>query len=123
MTRRNFVKAGAMGVAAVAGAGLWGCGKKTGDPEHGAVFAKNGADTISWAVALARGYRKRDKIALAHGAYHGTQPWAGTNPIGFLPSDRADVIMVPWGDPDAFGRVVEENIIRLDFLLGSVFPV
>jgi len=75
------------------------------------------------AMTCARGYRKRDKIVLAHGAYHGTQPWAGTNPIGFLPSDRADVIMVPWGDPDAFGRVVEENIIRLDFLLGSVFPV
>ncbi|HPC86324.1 MAG TPA: aminotransferase class III-fold pyridoxal phosphate-dependent enzyme [Smithellaceae bacterium] len=78
-----------------------------------AVFAKNGADTISWAVALARGYRKRDKIVLAHGAYHGTQPWAGTNHIGVLPADRADILMVPWGDANAFRRVVEENKNRI----------
>lgn len=74
-----------------------------------AVFAKNGADTTSWALVLARGYRRRNKIVLSHGGYHGTQPWAGSNHTGISPADRADIIMVPWGDLDAFRQVVEDN--------------
>jgi glutamate-1-semialdehyde 2,1-aminomutase len=74
-----------------------------------AVFAKNGADTTSWALVLARGYRRRNKIVLANGGYHGTQPWAGSNHTGISPADRADIILVPWGNLDAFRQVVDKN--------------
>jgi glutamate-1-semialdehyde 2,1-aminomutase len=70
------------------------------------MFAKNGADATSMAVMLARGYRKRPKIVLAEEGYHGTQAWAGTNTVGINPSDRADIVMVPWGDPNAFREAI-----------------
>ena len=66
------------------------------------MFAKNGADTTSMAIMLARGYTRRDKIVLAEEGYHGTQPWAGTNQVGITSSDRANIVMVPWGDLNAF---------------------
>lgn len=74
-----------------------------------AMFAKNGADTTSWAIVLARGYKRRDKVILANGGYHGTQPWAGTNHSGITPTDRGEILMVPMGDLAAFQRVVDEH--------------
>lgn len=73
------------------------------------IFAKNGADTTSMALMLARGHTGRDTIVLADEGYHGTQSWAGTNPIGITRSDRADIVMVPWGDTDAFREVVARH--------------
>lgn len=74
-----------------------------------ALFAKNGGDTTSWAIYIARGYRKRNKIVLATGGYHGTQPWSGSNHTGVTPNDTADIILVPWGDLAAFQKAVENN--------------
>ncbi|MCK7512707.1 MAG: aminotransferase class III-fold pyridoxal phosphate-dependent enzyme [Desulfobacterales bacterium] len=79
---------------------------KTIDCADWVMFAKNGADATSMAVMLARGFTKRDKIVLAEEGYHGTQPWAGTNPVGITPTDRADILMVPWGDLNAFSEVI-----------------
>ena len=73
-----------------------------------AMFAKNGADTTSIALVLARGYTERNKIVLAHDGYHGSQPWAGTNTVGITPADRADIIMMPWGDIDSFKCLVKK---------------
>jgi len=70
------------------------------------MFAKNGADVTSMALMLARGYRKRAKIVLAEEGYHGTQAWAGTSTVGITPSDRADILMVPWGDLNALRETV-----------------
>ncbi len=75
---------------------------KTIDCADWVMFAKNGADATSMAVMLARGHTRRPKIILAEEGYHGTQPWAGTNTVGITPRDRADIVMVPWGDLNAF---------------------
>jgi glutamate-1-semialdehyde 2,1-aminomutase len=72
------------------------------------LFAKNGADTTSIALVLARGYTARNKIVLVRDGYHGSQPWAGTNTIGITPADRADIIMMPWGDIDSFKRLAKQ---------------
>jgi len=72
-----------------------------------AMFAKNGADTTSWAIVLARGYKRRNKIILANGGYHGTQPWSGSNHTGITPTDRGDIVMVPFGDLSAFQLAVD----------------
>ncbi|MCU0577302.1 MAG: aminotransferase class III-fold pyridoxal phosphate-dependent enzyme [Desulfobacterota bacterium] len=82
---------------------------KTIDCADWVMFAKNGADATSMAVMLARGFTKRDKIVLAEEGYHGTQPWAGTNPVGITPTDRADILMVPWGDVNAFCEVMARH--------------
>lgn len=74
-----------------------------------AMFAKNGADTTSWALVIARGFKRRDKVILCKGHYHGTQPWAGTNHTGISPTDRSQILMVNWGDVADFQRLVDEN--------------
>jgi len=83
-----------------------------------ALFGKNGADATSLSVILARGYTRRNKIVLAEGGYHGTQPWAGSNHVGITSADRSDIIMVPWGDLNAFKEVVEKN---KDQIAGAMF--
>ena len=80
---------------------------RTVDGADWVMFAKNGADATSMAIMMARGHTKRTKIVLAEDGYHGTQPWAGTNSVGITPSDRADIVMVPWGDIPAFRQVIE----------------
>jgi glutamate-1-semialdehyde 2,1-aminomutase len=78
-----------------------------------AMFAKNGADTTSMAVMLARGHTGRDLVVLAEGAYHGTQSWAGTNRVGVTARDRADILTVPWGDLDALNKVARIHKDRI----------
>ena len=73
------------------------------------MFAKNGADTTSIALVLARGFTAKKKIILAHEGYHGSQSWAGTNSVGITPGDRADIVMMPWGDINAFRHIIQEN--------------
>lgn len=82
---------------------------RTIDGADWVMFAKNGADATSMAVMLARGHTKRTKIVLAEEGYHGTQPWSGSNPVGITPADRADIVMVPWGDLDAFREVIARH--------------
>jgi glutamate-1-semialdehyde 2,1-aminomutase len=91
---------------------------RTIDGADWVMFAKNGADATSMAIMLARGYKKRTKIVLAEEGYHGTQAWAGTNSVGITPSDRADIVMVPWGDLKAFREVIA---IHKDQIAGAMF--
>jgi glutamate-1-semialdehyde 2,1-aminomutase len=74
-----------------------------------AMFSKNGCDATSWAMVIARAYAKRNKMVLAEGGYHGSQPWAGTNHAGITPNDRKDILMAPWGDITPFEQLVAEN--------------
>jgi glutamate-1-semialdehyde 2,1-aminomutase len=74
-----------------------------------ALFTKNGADTTSWAINIARGFTKRSKILLGKGVYHGPQTWAGTNHYGVTPTDRSEIVMARWGDLEDAKRVVEQN--------------
>lgn len=82
---------------------------RTVDGADWVMFAKNGADATSMALMLARGHTRRSKIVLAEEGYHGTQPWAGTNTVGITASDRADILLVPWGDLNAFRELIGRN--------------
>jgi glutamate-1-semialdehyde 2,1-aminomutase len=79
---------------------------RTVDGADWVMFAKNGADATSMAIMLARGHTRWNKIVLAEEGYHGTQCWAGTNTVGITPSDRADIVMVPWGNINAFRQAI-----------------
>ncbi len=74
-----------------------------------AMFAKNGADTTSWAVYTARTYTGRNKIIKAADGYHGTQPWAGSNHSGITPTDEADIIKIPHYDLNALQQAIDTN--------------
>lgn len=63
-----------------------------------AVFAKNGSDTTSWAVQVAREYTGRRKVLAAAGAYHGAHAWCTPGHGGLIDEDRAHVHTFPWND-------------------------
>ncbi len=73
-----------------------------------AFFAKNGADTVNYAVTIARAATGRRTIVAIRGGYHGTTPWmqaAGHH--GVMEEDHAFVARIPWNDVAAFERVIE----------------
>ena len=70
------------------------------------VFAKNGSDVCTWAVAVARAATGRKRVIKAEGAYHGTDAWCSPMPGGITPEDRANVLEVPYSDLPALVRLV-----------------
>jgi len=71
-----------------------------------AVFAKNGSDVCTWAIAVARAATGRTKIVKAAGAYHGTHAWCSPLPGGLTAEDRANVLEVAWNDLAELERTV-----------------
>lgn len=75
-----------------------------------AFFAKNGGDTTTLALMVARAATGRDKVILHKGGYHGVAGW--TQKSGWPGVTGADVvnnIYVDFGDIAAVERVMDEN--------------
>jgi glutamate-1-semialdehyde 2,1-aminomutase len=62
------------------------------------IFAKNGSDATTLCLTLARAYTERSTILVAEGAYHGALPWCTPNPLGTIPSDRANLAYYRYND-------------------------
>ena len=73
------------------------------------VFAKNGSDVCTWAVAVAREHTGRRKVVKAKGAYHGTHGWTTPLPAGTLAAERAEVLEFRWNDLEALERLVRTH--------------
>jgi glutamate-1-semialdehyde 2,1-aminomutase len=73
------------------------------------IFAKNGSDVASWALAVARSHTRRNKVIMVAGAYHGTHPWCTPVPTGILDADRVNVLTFRYNDLDDLRRVAAEN--------------
>ncbi|HAK44804.1 MAG TPA: hypothetical protein DCO79_02630 [Spirochaeta sp.] len=73
-----------------------------------AVFAKNGTDTTSLAVSVARVHTGKKKIIMARGAYHGAANWCSTNVFPEL-TDREDVLSFTYNDTEELSRLFSEN--------------
>ena len=74
-----------------------------------ALFGKNGTDSTSLAVMVARAATGRAKIVTVEGGYHGVAPWMRAGHPGHIAADGADILTVPWNDADAFERLVGEH--------------
>lgn len=72
------------------------------------VFAKNGSDVTTWAIAVARLTTGRRKVLKVAGAYHGVGAWCNPTGYGFLPEERSHVHDFRWNDLDSFRKLVEE---------------
>ncbi len=85
------------------------------------MFAKNGSDVASWALAVARAHTRRTKVIMVAGAYHGTHPWCTPVPIGIPDVDRANVLTFPYNDLDELHRLATENRGDVAALIVSPF--
>jgi glutamate-1-semialdehyde 2,1-aminomutase len=75
-----------------------------------AFFAKNGADVVSYATMIARSATGRPLIVAIDRGYHGVAPWMqGLGHHGVTVDDLAGYLRIPWNDPAAFERVLEEH--------------
>lgn len=74
-----------------------------------ALFGKNGADSTGLAVMVARAATGRRYIVKVDDGYHGTTAWMQRpgNP-GMIDEDYGFVLSVPWNDPGALQRLIDE---------------
>jgi len=86
-----------------------------------AVFAKNGSDITSWALAVARAYNGRDKVIMAQGAYHGTHPWCAPIPTGIPAAERALVATFQYNDLENLKQVVAANQGQVAAIIVNAF--
>jgi glutamate-1-semialdehyde 2,1-aminomutase len=78
-----------------------------------AMFAKNGSDVCTWALAIARKATGRDLVVMAEHAYHGVHGWCNGITAGFPDSDRTTIRPVNWNDSAELEAVFDgqgENI-------------
>lgn len=73
-----------------------------------AMFCKNGTDTTTMALMACRAYRKKRKVLIASGAYHGASPWCTPRPAGVVAADRADFIYYQYNDVESLEAAVAE---------------
>ncbi len=90
LTRRSFIKKSAVTAALVAGGGLWACGNKAGDAEHGAVFDR---DVFS---SSGRAHVTPGQVIGKLPGYTGRRP----NIVTILCDDLG------WGDTGCYGNEV-----------------
>ncbi|GAA1274983.1 aminotransferase class III-fold pyridoxal phosphate-dependent enzyme [Sphaerisporangium rubeum] len=62
------------------------------------MFSKNGTDATTQALMVARAATGRATVLVAHGAYHGADPWCTPSPAGTTASDRADLVEFTYND-------------------------
>ena len=75
-----------------------------------AFFAKNGGDTTTYAVMIARAATGRKKVVAIKGGYHGVAPWTqGYGHHGVIHEDADNILRIPWNDVAAFEKVIAEN--------------
>jgi glutamate-1-semialdehyde 2,1-aminomutase len=96
------------------------------------VFAKNGSDVCTWAVAVARAATGREVVAMADHAYHGVHGWCNHIKHGFPEAERRSVRTFEWNDIGSLehifanesGRVAAVIItpFRHELLEDSVMP-
>ncbi|MFF4776247.1 aminotransferase class III-fold pyridoxal phosphate-dependent enzyme [Microtetraspora fusca] len=73
-----------------------------------AMFSKNGTDATTQALMVARAATGRTKALIAHGAYHGADPWCTPGLSGTTPNQRADTVEFTYNDLASAEAAAEE---------------
>jgi glutamate-1-semialdehyde 2,1-aminomutase len=73
-----------------------------------AMFTKNGADSTSSCIQIARAYTGRNKILVAEGSYHGANFWSTPRPSGVPEDDRRHLIRYRYNDIASLDAAVAE---------------
>jgi glutamate-1-semialdehyde 2,1-aminomutase len=72
------------------------------------MFAKNGTDTTTAALTVARAHTSRRRVLVAAGSYHGAAPWCTPITTGILPEERAHRQTYTYNDVESLERAVED---------------
>lgn len=86
-----------------------------------AMFAKNGSDVCTWALAVARRATGRDLVAMAAGTYHGVHGWCNHVGRGFPDGERAGVVSFAWNDAGALEQLFERHPGRIAAVILTPF--
>lgn len=86
-----------------------------------AMFAKNGSDVCTWALAVARRATGRDLVAMVGGTYHGVHGWCNPSGRGFPELDRTGVVRFAWNDADALEALFREHDGRIAAVITTPF--
>jgi len=86
-----------------------------------AVFAKNGSDVCTWALAIARQATGRELVAMVDHAYHGVHGWCNHIANGFPDSDKAPVRTVAWNDAAELEALFEREGARIAAVILTPF--
>jgi glutamate-1-semialdehyde 2,1-aminomutase len=72
-----------------------------------AMFCKNGSDSTTIALMIARAHTGRRGLIRCAGSYHGSAPWCTPNLQGTLPEDRAHQFFCTYNDIASFEAAVQ----------------
>jgi glutamate-1-semialdehyde 2,1-aminomutase len=86
-----------------------------------AMLAKNGTDATTMCCTIARAQTGRDRILVAHGAYHGALPWCTPRPAGVTQADRVNLGHYTFNDLDSARAAVAEAGSDLAAIMVSPF--
>jgi glutamate-1-semialdehyde 2,1-aminomutase len=85
------------------------------------VFAKNGSDVCTWALAVARAATGRDVVAMADHAYHGVHGWCNHIKHGFPEAERRNVRAFEWNEIDSLERIFADERGRVAAVIVTPF--
>ena len=87
-----------------------------------ALFGKNGGDSTSLAIMVARAETGREKIIKINDGYHGVASWMQrNNSPGTIPSDTDEIIDIEWNAIDELERAISENPNQIACFISSPY--
>ena len=87
-----------------------------------ALFGKNGGDSTSLAIMVARAETGREKIIKIDDGYHGVASWMQrNNSPGTIPSDTDEIISIEWNAIDELERAISENTNQIACFISSPY--
>ena len=86
-----------------------------------AIFAKNGNDSTTIAMMCARAKAHKSVILVAHGAYHGSQPWTNRTAPGSAQSEHDAFITYRFNDIESLEAAVQRSNGALAGIMVSAF--
>ena len=86
------------------------------------LFGKNGGDSTSLAIMVARAETGREKIIKINDGYHGVASWMQrNNSPGTIPSDTDEIIDIEWNVIDELERAISENPNQIACFISSPY--
>jgi len=85
------------------------------------IFAKNGTDSTTICLMIARAASKNDKVLVAKGAYHGSNTWCTPIKTGTTLEERKNIVEFIFNDLDSVDEAIHKSNNQIAAILVSPF--